>query len=422
MIFCNLTDDEYDKFASCHPQNNLNQSVHMARFQRARGLDVKLVGVKKNNEIIAASSLIFSKLHFNYKICESIKGPLMDYRDRDLVRFYTLNIKAYLKKLGVNELIISPYIIHKQRDIHGAIVDGGDDNSDIIPILSNEGYKHSGFDVNLTNVNWMVVKDVSKYASDEEMLDSFYNRTRRAAVKNAEKCGVYVEEVNSDNLGIFYDIIKNAAEAKHFHGRNLSFYSNLIKTIDAKHVKILLSCINIKDYELRISNLLKEERCKNGELAARFEENPSKNNAVKLKISENLIAKYDKSLGELDGYPTNNGVLPLAAVYFFCYGSEVVAAIGGAKDEYRQFDGATALYWHMMKFARSNGYKKFNFYGTFGIFDKKSPGHNIYLFKKGWGGEVVNTLGEFSLPIRRVNVMLYRSLKTVADMFNSLVK
>ncbi len=416
MKFCKLTDDEYDKFVLNHPQNNLNQSIQMVYFQRARDMDVELVGVKKGRKVVAATSLLYSERRFGYKLCESIKGPIMDYRDLELVSFFTLNIKKYLKKQGASEYIISPYIIHKKRDIHGAVVDGGENNSDIIISLSQLGYKHGGFKVNLTNVNWMVVKDVSGYKSDDEMLDSFYNRTRRTAVKNAENCGVYIEEVDGKNIDVFYDIIKNASETKHFHGRNREFYTKLINSIDSKHAKLLMSSININKYKDKLSQLLDDEIEKNERLTHQHEANPSKNNARKLEISNGLIKKYTKTIGEVDRYPADkNGVLPLAAVYFFCYGSEVVAAIGGAKDEFRQFDGATALYWHMMKFARANGYKKFNFYGTFGIFDEKSPGHSIYLFKKGWGGEVVNTLGEFSLPIKPIQAKLYGLLRRIKN-------
>lgn len=420
MRFCHLTDDEYDKFVLHHPQNNLNQSIHIVRFQRNRGIDVELVGVKQGKKVIAACSLVYSKRPFNYKLCESIKGPIMDYRNVELVSFFTTNIKNYLKDRNVCEYVISPYIIHKQRDIHGRIVDGGEDNSDIISILSRLGYRHQGFDVNLNNVNWMVVKDVSQYKTDEDMLNSFYNRTRRAAVKNAENCGVYIEEVNETNIDIFYNIIKNASETKHFHGRSREFYSKLISSIDSRYVKLLLSCININNYRDKLLKLLGEEKKKNERLQYQYKSNPNKNNARKLEISEGLIRKYNKTISEIKNYPTDeNGVLPLSAVYFFCYGPEVVAAIGGARDEFRRFDGATAIYWHMMKFARANGYKKFNFYGTFGIFDEKSPGHTIYLFKKGWGGEVVNTLGEFSLSIKPFCAYFYRMFKFIKNILSN---
>ena len=407
MEFCKLTDEEYDKFVLKHPQNNLNQSIYMVRSQRARRLDIELVGVKKGNQVIAAGSLLYNKSHFGYKICECIKGPLLDYGNIGLVKFFSSNIKSYLKKLGIDELTISPYMINKQRDLDGEIINGGEDNSGVISKLVGLGYKYGGDGVNLNNVNWMVVKDVSAYKSDDDLLNSFPNRTRRAAVKNAERCGVYVEQVDENNLDTFYDIVKNAAENKHFHGRNRDFYENLIKTIDSDHVKILISCLDTKDYKNRLLSLIKIETDKCEEISKRLDGKPNKNNESKLMVATGLINKYNKALDELDTYPTQNGILPLAGVYFFCYGSEVVAAIGGAKDEYRQFDGATALYWHMMKFARNNGYKKFNFYGTFGIFDKNSAGHNIYLFKKGWGGEVVNTLGEFRLPIRPIRSIFY---------------
>lgn len=413
MEFCKLTDDEYSEFVLEHPQNNLNQSIYMVKSQRARGLNVELIGIKKSGRVVAAGSLLYSQSHFGYKICECVKGPLLDYRDTELVNFFTSNIKLHLKKMGVGELVISPYMVYRQRNLDGEIIVDGEDNSDVIPILAGVGYKHEGDKVNLNNVNWMVVKNVSAYQSDEELLNSFPNRTRRAAVKNAERCGVYIEQVDENNLDTFYEIIKNAAENKHFHGRNRDFYANLLKTIDSDHVKILIACLNVADYKERLLALIKQESDKCTEIIKRLEGKPNKNNETKLAVAEGLIKKYTKSLDELNTYPAKNNILPLAGVYFFCYGSEVVAAIGGAIDEYRQFDGATALYWHMMKYARNNGYKKYNFYGTFGIFDKNSTGHNIYLFKKGWGGEVVNTLGEFKLPVRPIETFFYELFKTV---------
>lgn len=412
MEFSPLTDQEFDTFTLQHPQNNFTQSLPILESQRGRGTTVDVFGVKKDGDVLAAGMITYRTMKLGYKVAEVIKGPLMDYRSPELVEFTMRELEEFAKSKGADELVISPYVIHKQRDIDGQIVEGGEDNSDIIGILQNAGYKHLGFAENLININWMVTKNIH-YDSDEELLASISNRTRRAAIKNAEKYSVQVESVTLENLDIFYDIVRNASETKHFAARNREFYENLLKTVDPKYLQILISYLRIDDYRASLEELLNTETSREAQIKKQLEQFNNKNNQRKLEVSTNLIKKYQASLDEIANLPVKDGILPLAGVYFFCYGREIVAAIGGADDRFRQFDGATALYWHMMKYGRANGYEVFNFYGTFGIFDPSSPGHKIYQFKKGWGGEVVELLGEFKKALNPAKVFLYSLLKSI---------
>ena len=413
MEFCKLTDSEFDDFARAHAQSNFTQSLPILESQRARGASVEVFGIKKDGVVEAAGIISYRKQRFGYTVAEVIKGPLLDYRNQELVDFTMQELSDYARTKGADELIISPYIVHKQRNLDGEIVENGDDNSDLITELESAGFTHLGFAENLVNINWMVTKNI-RYDSDEALFASVSNRTRRAAIKNADRYGVKVAEVTLDNLDVFYDIVKNASETKHFVARNREFYENLLKTVDSKYLKIMISYLNIADYTANLKELIAAETERQQQIQQQLAQKDSPNNQRKLEVSTNLIKKYQTSLDEVPGLPAKDGMLPLAGVYFFCYGCEIVAAIGGADDRFRQFDGATALYWHMMKYGRANGYEIFNFYGTFGIFDPASPGHKIYQFKKGWGGEVVELLGEFRKPLRPLRASLFRVLKSFA--------
>jgi alanine adding enzyme len=90
----------------------------------------------------------------------------------------------------------------------------------------------------------------------------------------------------------------------------------------------------------------------------------------------------------------------VAAIHFVCFGDEVVCVIGGTKQDYIYFNGATSLYWGMLLHALEKGYSRYNFYGTFGIEGQDEEGHGGYAFKKGFGGEVVQLLGDFVMPVR----------------------
>lgn len=64
-----------------------------------------------------------------------------------------------------------------------------------------------------------------------------------------------------------------------------------------------------------------------------------------------------------------------------------------------QFQSAYTLHYAGIKYAIDNGYKKYNFYGITGDFNENNPLYGLYLFKKSFGGHVVELLGEFDLVI-----------------------
>ena len=53
----------------------------------------------------------------------------------------------------------------------------------------------------------------------------------------------------------------------------------------------------------------------------------------------------------------------------------------------------------MIEYAKDHNFKKYNFYGISGNFDKKDPDYGIYEFKKGFNGYVEEYVGEFELPL-----------------------
>ena len=68
------------------------------------------------------------------------------------------------------------------------------------------------------------------------------------------------------------------------------------------------------------------------------------------------------------------------------------------------FNAQYLIQYEMLKFAKENNYKKYNFLGIKGNFDPKDEDYGVYKFKKGFGGHVEEYIGDFDLPI---NVFYY---------------
>ena len=114
-----------------------------------------------------------------------------------------------------------------------------------------------------------------------------------------------------------------------------------------------------------------------------------------------LIQSLEKRLKEAKKMHSDNqeDILVLSGAMFMTVGDEIIYLFSGSKGEYMMFNGQYAIQWDMIQYGINHGYKKYNFYGISGNFDKHHPEYGIYEFKKGFNGYVEETIGEYELPI-----------------------
>ncbi|UZX01975.1 aminoacyltransferase [Arthrobacter sp. CDRTa11] len=399
LEFAVLSDAEYESFSVQHPQKNFIQSADFARFQRARGQVVELVGFRRNGELVAAGKLNYTRNRWGYTVCECAKGPLLDYTDADLVTSVVELLKTRAADRKAAELRISPNLVYVARDEDGAEHPEILDNRPLVAELGSLGFEHQGSDMNFANVNWMFIKKLEGIKDAEELIMSTSYRTRKA-IRKAEKNGVFLEQATLETLDEFYDALSTAGDEKGFIYREREYYEQLLRTTSSEFTKLMMAKIDIPGYRKSITERLEAESATAADLRREVEETGSKKKANRLKVVQDLVDSYERSLKDIERFPDSVGVVTVAAIHFVCFGDEVVCVIGGTKQDYIYFNGATSLYWGMMLHALEKGYSRYNFYGTFGIEGQDEEGHGGYAFKKGFGGEVVQLLGDFVMPVR----------------------
>ncbi|MFJ5976156.1 peptidoglycan bridge formation glycyltransferase FemA/FemB family protein [Pseudarthrobacter oxydans] len=399
LEFAMLSDAEFEQFALKHPQNSFLQSLDFARFQRARGQQVELFGVRRDGELVAAGKLNYTTTRLGYTVCECPKGPLMDYTDPGLVRAVVELLRKRAAERKAAELRISPNLRYIARDADGAEHPEVEDNRPLVAQLGGLGFQHQGLDMNFVNVNWMFIKSLEGIQDAEELIMGTSYRTRKA-IRKAEKNGVFLEQATLETLDEFYGALSRAGDEKGFVYRERAYYEQLLRTTSAEFTKLMMAKIDIPAYRKSITERLAAESETAAELRREVEETGSKKKANRLKVVQDLVESYERSLKDIERFPDSVGVATVAAIHFVCYGDEVVCVIGGTVQDYIYFNGATSLYWGMMLHALEKGYPRYNFYGTFGISGQDEEGHGGYEFKKGFGGEVFQLVGDFVMPVR----------------------
>ncbi|MBS7021493.1 MAG: peptidoglycan bridge formation glycyltransferase FemA/FemB family protein, partial [Firmicutes bacterium] len=99
--------------------------------------------------------------------------------------------------------------------------------------------------------------------------------------------------------------------------------------------------------------------------------------------------------------------IDLSAAMFMMTGDEVIYLFSGNYDEYMKFNAQYAIQWDMICYANAHGFKKYNFYGISGNFDKKDPEYGVYEFKRGFSGYVEELIGEFEIPVKKQTYALF---------------
>lgn len=410
-----LTKKEFKTFADKNPEITFHQTEEWANLKKVNNWDAHYIGLEDDNKKIIAGALLLSKTLpiIKKKMFYSPRGFLIDYNDKDLLKKFTEEIKKYAKKENAIFIKIDPFVEYQEHDNNGDIVKNGCNNKDAVENLKSLGYKFFGFNLmqDTLQPRWMHVIETKDRTLDNVMKD-MESKTRQILRKN-EKCGITTREITRDELPIFKDIMKHTSDRREFVDRPLSYYEAMWDTLhDSGILKILIAEIDFNKYE---KNTLEEKEEIEKNLKDRIykkEKNILKMNEKKYNSSnkqdEEAIKRLEKQLEKIKELKDEYGDKEiLGGILFLIYGNEVLSLHGGSHAKLMQFQSAYTIHFEGVKMAVEGNYNRYNFYGITGDFRKENPLYGLYLFKKSFGGHVVELIGEYDLVVSKFWYTVY---------------
>jgi peptidoglycan pentaglycine glycine transferase (the first glycine) len=126
-----------------------------------------------------------------------------------------------------------------------------------------------------------------------------------------------------------------------------------------------------------------------------------------------MRAMHDAGQGHLF-FAKHEGA-PLAGMYVFTFGDKYWYMYGASSDEKRNFKPNYLLQWEVMRWARNRGLTHYDMVGVPKAeeLNEGSSLWSVYKFKEGFGGEIVNSLGCFDLPVRRARAAAWYRFEPV---------
>lgn len=404
MIFRELTEKEFSSFSQKHELKNFVQTTNMAKLREELGWTIYYVGVEKNKEIVAGTFISARKTHFGQKDFYAPRGLLVDYKDKELLTFFVENLKKFIKDKNGYNLRIDPYYIRKERDINGDVVEGGIDNTEAINNLKALGFEKSKVAEQV--VTWTFVLDLDK--EENELLKSMRSFTRRNIQKGI-KNKIVIRDALYDDLPLVKELLDATGDRKNFDNRSLEYFQ---KMYDCFHKDNLVKFIIAEIHTKTILEDLYKEKEDTQVTIKRMEEQKSKEEKIK-KHRDNL-EKIEKQIKEVEELQKEKGdVIPASTGVFMLFGDDLVYLFGGNKKEYMHFGTPYVVQWEMIKYGMKHKFKRYNFYGISGDFDKNDKEYGVYDFKKGFTGYVEELIGEYHLPVKKFYYNLFKLIHKI---------
>ena len=393
MQFLEITEKEYRKFWENHPLKTFLSAPEIGELRKSNGWDVYFVGVKDDNDLVAAAMIVSHKRHFGKYEFYSPRGVLVDYENKELLDCFLKEIKNFVRKHHGYIFRMDPYVIYKERDIDGNIVEDGVDHSTVVSHLESLGFKKVSIP-DMEQVGWMFSLPLEG-KSCEQILKEMKPNTRNT-IRKTEKIGITVKELGYDELDRFQNIMVETGERKNFSIRSVDYYQKMYELFhDKGEVKYYVTELDLVKYQKKLEEDKKSAEDKLSKLSnAKYNEGQKKN-------LENEIASYEKRIKDAEDIriEKNTNVITLSGSMFMIIQPEIIYLSSGNYEEFMKFNSQYLLQWMMIQYGIEHGFKKHNFYGIPANINEHPKDYGIYEFKRGFNGIVEELIGEFELPI-----------------------
>lgn len=262
-------------------------------------------------------------------------GPVLDWKNIDIVNCFLSGIVDFCKEKKFTELEIFPPVLLSTRDAEGNKIESFD-CTEIYEAFKKNKFSYMGLTngIEFKALRWMFVKDLSGFKDMREAELSFNASTRKKLHQTQRNLDVYVLKDKSE-LKDWILPLYDSNKRNGINTRDLSYFENIWDIFG--------------DKVMFLESRLKET----GEIVS----------------------------SEVD----------------FWHKNELVAFLAGMSDEYKKYNGNTAIKGWQIEECLKRGQKRLNLYGIEADFSESNP---LLKFKSGFSGVVEEYIGGFKIVLR----------------------
>ena len=312
--------------------------------------------------LVGAGLVLYRKVpKLNRFLAYLPEGPMLEWTGPDLGEHLTA-LAAYLERQRAFAIRMGPPVVTRRWNaptLKAAVADPALTRLDDVPadeshadalavgqLLAERGWRQlsaaGGFAAGQPQYNfWVSLTDPSGAAIDDEALLAGMNQQWRRNIRKSTKDGVVVRLGSRADLGAFHQVYAETAERDRFTPRPLAYFERMWDALTAEAPERLR--LYLADHD--------------GDLVA---------GTTMVQVGEHA---------------------------WYAYGASTTAK--------RDVRGSNAIQWQMMRDARDCGAVVYDMRGITDTVSADDPHAGLLQFKVGTGGQAVEYLGEWDLPLKR---------------------
>lgn len=414
--------EEYDNYVRNHQyKSHFLQSLSWGEFAKVKkNLTPHYLGLTtEDNQLVAATLLLEKHLPMNMCYLYAPRGFVIDFNKKELLKTMTKKVVEFAKTRKAIFVKMDPDIIRKSYDYQNEEQELGYDPEVIFDNIKKAGFKHLGFTKNFETSQPRYSFRINLEQSMED-IENHLSKTTKQRIAKSKKLETEVVIGTKKDIKEFYHLMTLTESRKDFISYNEDYYETLYEIFNGnKNSKatLLLGKINfnktIKSLEknlkrivdqisiLPIDNLSKSAKTKLEELRKQKENTQSEINKYK---------DYAKQYGN---------EITLSAHMIIEYGDKAWVLYAGNHNILSETYVNYHTYYEHLRYCKARGLRIYDQFGTIGDLRDDNPLMGLHEFKRKFGGDYVEFLGEWDYVI---NPVMYFVFTKLVPIYRNIIK
>ena len=407
-----LDKTKYDNFVKSHNKSHFLQSYSWGEFSKAKKdvIPYYMGLVDNDNKLVGACLLLQKYVFWKYSYFYCPRGFIIDFTDNNLVSIMTKNVIKFCKSKNAIFFKIDPDIVIKKYNCLNEEIKLDYDYKKIFNNLKKLGYKHLGFTKNFETKQPRYSFRIDLKQSLEE-IESHFSKTTKKRIEKSKKLNTIVEIGNKEDINEFYRLMSLTESRKDFISYDLDYYESLYDIFNGnKNTKAILFMgkVILSKTIKALSNDLKTIK---NQISILPIDNLSKSAKNKLKDLTRQKEHLEEEINKFNKYKDKYGdKLTLSAHMIVQYGNKCWVLYAGNDTLISEVYVNYNTYFEHIKYAKDEKLDIYDQFGTIGDLSKDNLRFGLHEFKKKFGGDYVEFIGEFDYITNKLLYFIFNRL------------
>lgn len=418
----NIEKEKFDDYVVNHPtKSHFLQSSEWGEFCKIKKhLTPYYLGlVNDDDEMVGAVLLLQKHLPMNLCYFYAPRGFVVDYNKKEILKIMTEKVVNFAKSKKAIFVKIDPDIIYKSYNYENEENEVKINANEVYKTMKELGWKHLGFTKNFETSQPRYTFRID-LTQDLDTIESHFSKTTRQRIAKSLKLETEVEIGTAKDIKEFYNLMMLTESRKDFVSYNEDYYETLYEIFNGnKNTKATLFLGKVH-FNKTISTLEKNLKDIKNQISIMPIDNLSKSAKSKLQELEKQRKNIAEEIEKYKSYKEKYGDdITLSAHMIISYGDKAWVLYAGNHNDLSETYVNYNTYFEHIKYCKENGIKIYDQFGTIGDLSKDNPRLGLHEFKKKFGGDYIEFLGEWDYV---TNKFMYFVFTKLVPFYRNMIK